>query len=247
MSSPIPWLEQDTPFPLPPWRSGPLPGVIAGGADLSPTRLLQAYHQGIFPWYERHDPILWWSPDPRGVILPDELHISRRLRRRLRHGDHRVVVDDDFKAVMQGCAMERRGETGTWIHPEMIDAYTRLFHLGHAHAFSVYAGEELIGGLYGVSVGRIFCAESMFSRRPDASKFALIACVRWLAAAGCPLIDTQLLNPHIARLGALEIPRASYLAILEKERSASLLHPWPSGKDLMPWLQQLESRGSPSP
>ncbi len=247
MSSPIPWLERDTPFPLPPWRKGPFPGLVAGGGDLSPGRLLQAYRQGLFPWYEHGDPILWWSPDPRGVIVPAELHIARRLRRDLPHYNYRIVIDHDFMAVMQGCAMDRPGETGTWIHPEMIDAYVRLFHLGHAHAFAVYDEDELIGGLYGVTVGRIFCAESMFSRQSNASKLALIASVLWLAAAGCPLIDTQLLNPHIARLGAKEIPRASYLAILKREQSEHLRDPWQTGRDLMPWLQQLDVRGSPRP
>ncbi len=244
MSWAITWLERTSPFPPQPWRHGPYPGLVAGGGDLSPERLLRAYELGLFPWYQRAEPILWWSPDPRGVLFPQALHVSRRTWRTLRRSHLQVYIDRHFSEVIRACAEDRPGESGTWIHPEMIAAYERLFHLGHAHAFALYEGTRLIGGLYGVVVGRIFCAESMFSRRPDASKLCLICAVHWLAQAGCPLIDIQLLNPHTASLGGREITREHYLAILKHERLRSLPEIWQPDIDLMQFLQGLISSGS---
>lgn len=190
-------------------------GLLAAGGDLSPSRLLEAYRRGIFPWYEAGQPILWWSPDPRAVLWPSELHISRRLARRLRGDAFRVSIDQDFAAVVAGCA-DRGPDTGTWITPAMERAYTRLHALGHAHSVEVWREDMLAGGLYGVALGRVFFAESMFSAVTDASKIALACLTRLLQRNRFRLIDCQLPSAHLSRLGCREMPRQEFLNRVEK-------------------------------
>lgn len=186
-------------------------GLLAFGGDLSPARLLAAYGQGIFPWYGDNEPILWWSPDPRCVLHTETLHINRSLRRQLRGKAWRVSVDGAFEEVIHACAAPRDGRDSTWIVPEMIDGYIALHRLGHAHSVEVWDGERLIGGLYGVAVGQLFCGESMFSAESGGSKLALMSLAMLLRQWGWPLIDTQVANAHTLGLGAKEIPRERYL------------------------------------
>jgi len=184
-------------------------GLLALGGSLSPEWLLTAYDRGIFPWYDDGMPPLWWSPDPRAVMDSSRLHVSRSMRRLMRSGRFQVTFNRAFSSVMQACGDER--EEGTWILPEMLEAYVRLHELGHAHSFEVWDGERLVGGLYGVQRGGLFAAESMFHRETNASKIALIASVWTLFSAGTLLYDVQFLTSHLASLGAYEIPRREYL------------------------------------
>ena len=187
-------------------------GLLAVGGDLSPTRLLDAYRHGIFPWFEQGQPILWWSPDPRMVFRSDGLHLSRRFRRGLRGLPWTIRADTAFAAVVHACAAPREGQRGTWITPAMRAAYGELHRLGHAHSIEVFEGDALAGGLYGVAVGRMFFAESMFSARSGGSKAALAALARQLLAWQWPLFDAQLENPHLRRLGGEAWPRHRFLA-----------------------------------
>ena len=189
-------------------------GLLAMGGDLSAERLLNAYRNGIFPWFNPGEPILWWAPDPRTVFDTGSFRFSRSNRRSLRSLSHcRIRIDDDFAAVMRGCAeTPRAGQRGTWISPAMIAAYTRLHRLGHAHSIGVYEDDTLIGGLYGVAPGRMFFGESMFSARPGASKLALAATCHLLAQRGFPLLDAQVHNPHLALLGASSLSRKDFMA-----------------------------------
>ena len=190
-------------------------GLLAAGGDLSVERLLAAYAAGVFPWYSEGLPILWWSPDPRLVLFPAELHLSRSLRRTLRSGRYRVRADTAFERVIRRCAgRPRPGQDGTWITPEMIQAYLRLHRRGVAHSFEAWDGEGLAGGLYGVSLGAAFFGESMFAERPDASKVAFARSVEWLAARGFHFVDCQVKTAHLERFGAREIPRREFLARL---------------------------------
>ncbi len=191
-------------------------GLLAAGGDLSIPRLLEAYRQGIFPWYSAGQPILWWSPDPRAVLFPDRIKISRSLRKTLRRERFRVTADQDFRQVMLACAGPRRGETGTWITEEMVDAYCQLHERGHAHSIETWLNGKLVGGLYGISIGRVFFGESMFSRVSDASKVATVYLCRQLQAWGFELIDCQIASPHLFTLGAEEIPRNQFRKLLTK-------------------------------
>lgn len=186
-------------------------GLLAFGGDLSSARLLAAYAQGIFPWFGEGDPLLWWSPDPRCVFDTAAMHMPRRLQRSLRASDWTLSIDRAFVDVVRACAAPRNDDPGTWITREMIEAYTRLHRLGHAHSLEVWNADELIGGIYGVALGRAFSAESMFSRITDASKVALIALCRRLHGWGFPLLDAQVSNPHLLRMGAATLPRAEFL------------------------------------
>lgn len=190
-------------------------GLLAVGGDLSPERLLFAYSLGIFPWYNEGEPILWWSPDPRCVLFPAELHVSNSLRKTLRSGRYRLSLNQAFDQVMQGCRNARKQDGGTWITPEMLVAYHKLFLLGYAHSLECWEGEELVGGLYGLCLGRCFFGESMFSLRPDASKVALAGLVQTLKIAGFELIDCQQTTDHLLSLGAREITRKEFIKILE--------------------------------
>jgi leucyl/phenylalanyl-tRNA---protein transferase len=190
-------------------------GLLAAGGDLAPQRLISAYRQGIFPWYEAGQPILWWSPDPRAVLFPERLHVARTLRRSLRDGTHTVTFDRAFDTVVQACTRPRPRQSGqTWITAEMFDAYRRLHHLGVAHSVEVWQGERLVGGLYGLALGAAFFGESMFSRVSDASKVALVWLSRQLQAWDYHLIDCQVSSAHLQRLGAIDMPREDFLRAL---------------------------------
>lgn len=216
------WLDPtnpDAPFPDPALALRQPNGLLAMGGDLSPQRLLNAYRAGIFPWYNPEESILWWSPDPRAVFATDRIHISRRLRRTLRHGDFAVTLDSDFDGVLAGCAAPRNDNPGTWLGTEMRAAYRRLFATGWAHSVEVWRHCRLVGGIYGVAMGRLFFGESMFSTERDASKIALVYLARQLARWGFPLIDGQVGSPHLYRMGAVDMPRAEFLDLLRRQRS----------------------------
>ena len=191
-------------------------GLLAVGGDLRPERLLEAYRHGIFPWYSDDQPILWWSPDPRAVLFPAKLHISRSLKRSLRPGIFSVTLDACFRDVMRSCAAPRSQypDGGTWITAAMLEAYTRLHELGYAHSVETWQEGRLVGGLYGVALGGAFFAESMFTRVPDASKVALVSLVRQLQAWGFRLMDCQQSSSHVMALGAEAIPRRDFLDYL---------------------------------
>lgn len=188
-------------------------GLLALGGDLSPRRLLAAYRRGIFPWYEDGQPIMWWSPDPRAILLPDELHVSRSLRRTLRSGPYTVSADHDFSGVITACA-ETRALQGTWITAEMRAAYLQLHELGHAHSIETWLGDRLVGGIYGIAIGRVFFGESMFSTRSDASKVALVALMRQLTARGFGLLDCQIETGHLNSLGSRLIERREFVTTI---------------------------------
>ncbi len=189
-------------------------GLLAMGGDLSVARLLDAYRHGIFPWYNPGEPILWWSPDPRMVLVPDQIRVSRSLARRIRNAGFEVRVDTAFAEVMRACAAPRAGESGTWISPAMVAAYSRLFEAGYAHSVETWHDGRLIGGLYGVAIGRMFYGESMFCRESDASKVALVRLAQQLQRWDFGLIDCQMETSHLASLGARTMPRAAFIARL---------------------------------
>jgi leucyl/phenylalanyl-tRNA--protein transferase len=180
-------------------------GLLAAGGDLSPQRLLDAYSKGIFPWFNEGEPIFWWSPDPRMVLFPNELKISRSLRKTLKKNHYQIRTDCSFTQVMHACALPRKGQAGTWIHPEMIAAYTALHEMGLAHSIETWMDGVLVGGLYGVSLGQVFFGESMFSWVPDASKIAFVHLVKQLQYWEFGLIDCQVKTSHLESLGAREI------------------------------------------
>ncbi|MDX9707364.1 MAG: leucyl/phenylalanyl-tRNA--protein transferase [Azospira sp.] len=225
----IPWLVADAPFPPLEGALADPNGLLCAGGDLSPERLLSAYRQGIFPWFSEGQPILWWSPDPRMVLFPAEFHVSRSLGKTLRAGRYEVRLDSDFAAVIEGCAHTwRPGQPGTWITPEMRRAYIRLHELGWAHSVETRIDGELVGGLYGVAIGRMFYGESMFSRRSNASKIAIAHLARFLAARGFGMMDCQMHTDHLASLGARTIARGEFagrLAALVAEAGPPA--PWP--------------------
>lgn len=192
-------------------------GLLAAGGNLEPATLLTAYRQGIFPWYDAHTPILWWSPDPRMVLFPEAFHCSRRLARRMRQPGWRCSWDEGFDAVIRACAEPRGEGNGTWLLPEMIAAYRELHALGHAHSVEVWFEGELVGGLYGVLLGGVFFAESMFHRRTDASKIALAWLARHAPAGDLRLIDCQFHTSHLESLGAARISRRRFLELIRHE------------------------------
>jgi leucyl/phenylalanyl-tRNA--protein transferase len=210
----LPRLGADPASPFPPLQAAlrEPDGLLAAGGDLSPTRLLNAYAHGIFPWFSPGEPILWWSPEPRVVFDTAQFRLPRRFRRELRQRDWRIGADTGFGAVMRACAgIPRKGqEGGTWIGAQMLEAYAELHRLGHAHSVEVRDGERLAGGLYGVAIGRVFFGESMFSAESGGSKLALAALARVLAGWDWPLLDAQVANPHLLRLGARQMPRDEF-------------------------------------
>lgn len=216
----IPWLEGDQAFPPLTSALTHPNGLLAAGADLSLERLLAAYRQGIFPWYSRDEPILWWSPDPRMVLIPSELKVSRSLAKTLRNRGHEIRFDSAFAAVIDGCASRGAnhgsGAIGTWITDEMRAAYLRLHELGYAHSAETWIDGELAGGLYGVAIGRMFYGESMFTRVRDASKIAMVHLVRRLQRRGYGMIDCQMHTAHLASLGARAIPRSEFSLRLQE-------------------------------
>lgn len=208
-------LDSDPEAPFPPTALAlrEPDGLLAVGGDLSPARLLSAYRNGIFPWYSEGQPILWWSPDPRAVLRTDGVHLASRFRRTLRACGWTLRADTRFAEVATACAhADRPGQRGTWITPEMHAAYVRLHALGHAHSIEVLDGDRLVGGLYGVAVGRMFYGESMFSAVSGGSKAALAGLARYLDGHGWPLIDAQVENPHLMRMGAQRWPRDAFVA-----------------------------------
>jgi leucyl/phenylalanyl-tRNA--protein transferase len=211
----IPWLERFQPFPPLACALAEPNGLLAAGGELSAERLIDAYRQGIFPWYSEGQPLLWWSPDPRMVLTPGEFKISRSLGKRLKKGDFEVRVDSTFETVMRACAAPRGARAGTWITDGMVAAYTALHRRGLAHSVETWIDGELAGGLYGVALGRMFYGESMFTRATDASKIALAHLARQLQRWGFGLIDCQMNTAHLASLGAREIPRADFVRQLK--------------------------------
>lgn len=220
--------DPDAPFPPADTALRQPDGLLAIGGDLSPTRLLNAYRNGIFPWFSQGQPILWWSPDPRMVFRTGDVHPGSRFQRTLRKNSWQVRADTAFEQVIGACAqLPRRGQAGTWITGEMHAAYLQLHHLGHAHSVEVFQDERLVGGIYGVAIGRMFFGESMFSVEPGGSKVALFALARRLCAWGWPLIDAQVANDHLIGLGAIDMRRTEFL---DEVQALSLL-PQPPG----PW------------
>lgn len=215
-----------TAFPDP--ARAPADGLLARGGDLTPERLLDAYRHGIFPWFENdREPVLWWSPDPRAVLVPERLRVSKSLRKRLNSGRFRVTADRAFADVVAGCAAPRAKQRGTWITPRMAGGYQALFELGFAHSVEAWRDDELAGGLYGVSLGRVFYGESMFSREADASKVALAHLARQLVRWEFALIDCQIMNDHLESLGAVFMARRQFLRLLHANNQAPTLRgPW---------------------
>lgn len=218
----VPQLCEDSDFPPTNEALESPNGLLAAGGGLSTERLLAAYRCGVFPWYEAPQPVLWWTPDPRSVLFPDELHISRSLRKTLRANTFTLSVDMQFIPVMRECAVLRRDDGGTWINEDMLAAYGRLHSMGHAHSVEVTdADGMLVGGLYGIALGRVFFGESMFSRKTDASKVALVALVSIAKRGGFHMIDCQVENPHLNSLGARNINRLDFEQRLEQNKSVS--------------------------
>lgn len=239
----FPSMHHDTAFPPVEQALREPNGLLAAGGDLSPARLLDAYRHGIFPWFNADEPILWWSPDPRMVLFPAEFRVSRSLRKTLAKHNFEVRTDFAFEKVMRACAAPRAGQPGTWIHEEMIAAYTALHRMGYAHSVEVWmpgpegrgsGALELAGGLYGISIGRMFYGESMFSRRTDGSKIALAHLCAQLVRWNFGMIDCQMNTSHLASLGAREIPRAEFIHRLQElvhyENKGS---PWEFEHDLI--------------
>lgn len=211
----LPWLDENGPpaFPPPEQALDDPEGLLAAGGSLSPAWLLTAYRLGIFPWFDEHTPILWWSPNPRMVLRPGQLHISRRLARRLRRQDYDIRLDTAFRDVIEACGDSalRRDQEGTWITPAMKQAYIRLHHEGHAHSIELWQDGDLVGGLYGLTIGRAFFGESMFSRVTDASKIAMAWLDRQLNTWGYTLMDCQVESGHLRRMGAVTVDRSAFL------------------------------------
>ena len=260
----IPWLTNNTPFPPVESALRSPNGLLAAGGDLSPSRLLDAYRHGVFPWFNPGEPILWWSPDPRMVLIPGEFKISRSLARVLRNSSYEVRCDTAFEQVMRSCSAPRAGHNGTWIHEDMIAAYCALHEMGYAHSVETWIGGNLAGGLYGVSIGRMFYGESMFSNASNSSKIALAHLARQLERwqSGLPtrlgtghfdklrtghfdklrtghfdklrtgMIDCQMNTPHLASLGAREIPRSEFIVRLQELIHYAPVTDWKFDTDL---------------
>jgi leucyl/phenylalanyl-tRNA---protein transferase len=223
----IPWLGSDSHFPPVEQATADPNGLLAAGGDLSVARLVEAYGNGIFPWFNEDQPILWWSPDPRMVLFPAELKVSRSLARTLRNSRFEVRADTAFRDVIQGCRMRRRDQAGTWISAPMVEAYCELHRAGVAHSVETWLDAELVGGLYGVALGRAFFGESMFTRATDASKVALVTLVRQLERWGFEMVDCQMNTAHLASFGAREIARAEFTRRLrELIHYPSVPAPW---------------------
>jgi len=202
------------------------PGLLAAGGDLSPARLLAAYERGVFPWYSAQQPILWWSPDPRMVLFPNEFNCSRSLRKTLRNGPFTSRVDSDFSATIRACAAPRRSGSDTWLNTDMITSYQQLHLLGFGHSVETYENDQLVGGLYGIQLAQVFFGESMFSLRRDASKVALARLVEECRARDIHLIDCQVASAHLASLGAREVSRSQFAGLLRRYARRSPSGSW---------------------
>lgn len=203
-------------------------GLLAVGGDLSPDRLIHAYSRGIFPWYSEDEPILWWSPDPRTVFIPGQVHVARRLARRMRSEDYAVTLDRAFADVVTACSAPREKQIGTWLLPEMQSAYKALHARGFAHSIEVWQQGQLVGGLYGVALGHVFFGESMFSRASDMSKIALVTLSQLLRDWGYLMLDGQVASPHLERMGAVQLDRGDFEALLRRAiPTTPIPGPWP--------------------
>ena len=220
----FPYLDEYSRYRFPPASRATGHGIVGVGGNLSPGMLISAYTQGVFPWYSEGEPLLWWNPDPRFVLFAGRLHIAKSLKKLLNKKRFRFSFDSCFREVVEHCSgVPRPGQGGTWITPEMIDAYVELHGLGFAHSLEVWNGGNLAGGLYGVSLGRIFCGESMFSLESGASKIALVHLIRTLRPRGFNIIDCQVRTDHLAAMGAEEIPRDKYLCLLNEAQGFETL------------------------
>jgi leucyl/phenylalanyl-tRNA--protein transferase len=196
-------------------------GLLAFGGDLSAERLLLAYSSGVFPWFSQNEPIMWWSPDPRGILPLDNFKCSKSLKKFARNCDYKVTINSAFDQVIDICAAIPRNDSGTWITNDMINAYKNLHRLSHAHSVEVWSEDILVGGLYGIIVGKVFCGESMFHKAANASKLAMLSLVEYLKSQGAEFIDCQMQNPHLASLGCLEVPRSRFLTMLTEQSQLS--------------------------
>ncbi len=235
MKSPnITWISSDDPpdaFPQIDSAFDVPDGLLAAGGDLSPERLLYAYRHGIFPWYDDGQPILWWSPDPRCVLRPHEFHVSRRLRRSLAGSKFQVSFNQAFGDVIGACAEDRIGQQGTWITDDMMDAYEYLHEQGWVHSIEIWHEGRLVGGLYGLAIGRAFFGESMFSHESNASKAAMLILCQQMVENDFEILDCQVESPHLVSLGATLMPRNKFAAILKRAcKSSSRFHDWPAGR-----------------
>ena len=228
MAADLHWIKTTDPpdhFPDPDQALTDPDGLLAVGGDLSVERLLVAYRQGIFPWYQDDQPILWWSPNPRAVLFPSELHISRSLRRTLRKNRYTVSINQAFAGVIAGCAAER-SDAGTWITRDMAQAYLQLHDAGHAHSMEVWRDKDLVGGLYGVNIGRVFFGESMFSRQADGSKVALVLLIHICHDLRIDLVDCQIASSHLSSMGSRQISRAEFHKLLRRYTQFSSPSGW---------------------
>ncbi len=229
---PVTWLSPSDPpeaFPDVDRALAEPDGLLAAGGDLSSERLLVAYRRGIFPWYEEGQPILWWSPNPRCILRPESFHVAKRLTRQIRRSPLTVSFNSAFPDVIRACAGDRASQKGTWITPQMLSAYERLHDEGWAHSIEVMDGNELVGGVYGLCIGRVFFGESMFSAQANASKIALFALTKHMLANSMPLIDCQVESPHLLTLGATMMPRAEFVRTLNATCTPANKHQdWPS-------------------
>jgi leucyl/phenylalanyl-tRNA--protein transferase len=232
----IPWLSENDPFPPVKQALREPNGLLAAGGELTPGRLLEAYRHGIFPWFSAGEPVLWWSPDPRMVLIPEEFKISDSFAKILRKRSYEVRTDTAFEQVMRACAAPRGEQRGTWIDEQMIAAYCGLHKLGYAHSVETWMEGKLAGGLYGVSIGQMFYGESMFSLAANASKIALAhlsrQLQRWQSGSAIPMIDCQMHTPHLASLGARQIPREEFIARLEELVNCETIAHWQFDPDL---------------
>lgn len=246
----LPWLSSPHPsFPTTDKALDSPNGLLAAGGELTPTWLVEAYRRGVFPWYSDDDPILWWSPDPRMILLPEQFKQRRSLTKRLRHGGFHISLDQHFDEVIQACAAPRDEDASTWITDEMHEAYCLLHDHGIAHSIEVHQGGQLVGGLYGLAMGPVFFGESMFSRAPDASKVALAHLARAMREQGGKLIDCQMHTPHLASLGAITVARSSFINYLNSwlpdeafalPLSANVAPTVPAS----PWLKAIAAEGN---
>lgn len=223
------WLDPDPHAPFPALENAlrEPDGLLAVGGDLSLPRLLNAYSHGIFPWFSEGEPILWWSPDPRFVLPPDEIKISRSLAKNIRNSGLKITMDTAFEQVIDHCSvLPRDGQDGTWITADMQQAYINLHHAGHAHSVECWNENRLVGGLYGINSGPVFCGESMFSLQSNASKIALVHLCRFIQPRGFKLIDSQVYTPHLQSLGARMIPRETYIKTLQQPGEIHLPVSW---------------------
>jgi len=232
----LPWLSLSNDDQFPPIDEAFDDGLVAAGGDLSPKRILNAYRHGLFPWFNKDDPILWWSPDPRMVLFTDKVKLSKSLKKTLRTSSLTITFDRAFEQVISSCSQPRsdlaEDNNGTWIHPEMIAAYVKLHQLGHAHSVECWQQDKLVGGLYGIAIGKVFFGESMFSHVRDSSKMALVALCQQLQRWDFKFIDCQVYSDHLASLGAQELPQSEFSHYLKEFCPQQHSHIWQLDSDL---------------